>query len=245
MPRVFFPVEENPRTISITGEKAHYLATVLRCREGEELEVLDGKGRSYRTRITSVTRKELTAEVLGTTSRSAESPLSLILVQGLLKSERMDLVIQKATELGITAIIPSVTERSQVRITKKNARWRKIAEDASRQSGRTAIPVIHEPVVFSDIFSPDSRHASSVQRSRGLLFWEEEGVRLAKAMEDMKGCRSLILAVGPEGGFAGSEVELARQHGFLVATLGNRILRAETAAIAVTALSQYYFGDIG
>lgn len=245
MPRVFFPVEENPRTVRITGEKAHYLASVLRCREGEELEILDGKGHSYRAKITAMARKEITAEVLGTISHSTESPVNLILIQGLLKSDKMELVIQKATELGISEIIPSVTERSQVRITGKNARWRKIAEDASRQSGRTAIPVIHEPAAFRDMFSGDSPYVPYFRRCRGLLFWEREGIRLKEAMEGLEGCRSLIISVGPEGGFTEGEVEMVRRHGFLVATLGSRILRAETAAIAVTALSQFLFGDMG
>lgn len=245
MPRLFFPVEENPRMIHITGEKAHYLTSVLRCSEGDELEVLDGKGLSYRARITTLTKKEITAEVIGIIARDTESPVNIILIQGLLKGEKMELVIQKATELGVREIIPAITERSQVLSVGKAIRWRKIAEDASRQSGRTAIPIIHEVIPFVDIFSPASPYAPYFKKCRGILFWEREGVRLKEAIKRLEGCRSLIISVGPEGGFTEGEVRVAREQGFLVATLGSRILRAETAAITVIALSQFLFGDMG
>ncbi len=245
MPRIFLPVDENPRTIQITGEKARYLSSVLRCKKGEELEILDGKGHSYRARITSVVKKEMTVEVLDAITHNTESPLNLILIQGLLKGEKMELVIQKATELGVREIIPVVTERSQVRSTGKTARWRKIAEDASRQSGRTAIPIIHEPSALRDIFSGDSPCTPSSGKCKGLLFWERKGIRMKEAMESLEGCRSLIIAVGPEGGFTEGEVQVAGERGFLVATLGSRILRAETAAIAATTMAQLFLGDMG
>jgi 16S rRNA (uracil1498-N3)-methyltransferase len=245
MPRVFLPVEENPCRIRIAGEKAHYLATVLRCKEGEELEILDGKGHSFRAKIISVAKKEITAEVLGAVTLGTESPVNLILIQGLLRGEKMDLVIQKATELGVSEIVPAVTDRSQVRNTGKADRWRKIAEDASRQSGRTAIPVIRQVIPFRDIISGDSPYAPSSRQRRGLLFWERKGASLKKVSEGLEGCTSLIIAVGPEGGFTGDEVQRAEERGFLIATLGSRILRAETAAIVATALSQFLFGDMG
>ena len=245
MPRVFLPVEENPRTIHITGEKAHYLSSVLRCKKGEQLEILDGRGHSYSARITSVVRKEITAEVLGAVSHATESPVNLILVQGLLKGEKLELVIQKATELGVSEIIPAITERSQVRNTGKIARWRKIAEDASRQSGRTAIPIIHEPSALKDIFSGDGPYTPSSGKCKGLLLWERKGVRMKEAMKGLEGCRSLVIAVGPEGGFTEEEVQAAGEQGFVVATLGSRILRAETAAIAATTIAQLFLGDMG
>ncbi len=245
MPRIFLPVEENPRTIHITGEKAHYLETVLRCREGEDLEILDGKGRSFRATITSITKKEITAEVIGAVSRNTESPLDITLIQGILKGEKMDLVIQKTTELGVSGIIPAVTERSQVRSTGKAGRWRKIAEDASRQSGRSSVPLIHEPTAFANIFSGASPSVPHSGKYGGLLFWERRGIRLKDGLGRLEGYRSLMVAVGPEGGFTAQEVELAEAHGFLVATLGSRILRAETAAFAAVTAVQVFLGDMG
>ena len=245
MPRIFIPLKENPGTISITGEKARYLASVLRCTSGDALEILDGKGRAYRARITSVNSKAVIAEVLGAVHHTTESPLNLVLIQGILKGEKMDLVVQKTTELGVREIIPAVTERSQVRSTGKAARWRKIAEDASRQSGRTTIPQVREVIPFTDIFAPASPHFHGFRKARGILFREREGVAMKQSAEALEGCRSLIIAVGPEGGFTCGEVEMARAQGFLIVSLGLRILRAETAAITAAAMAQMLFGDMG
>jgi len=244
MPRIFLALEESPGTIRITGEKAHYLAAVLRVRSGDDLEILNGKGLSYRARVLSLTRKAVIAEVLGVVKHDTESPLNLILIQGLLKGEKMELVIQKTTELGIREIIPAVTERSQVRDTRKAARWEKIAEDASRQCGRTIVPRIHEPVPFPDIFSRTGR-LTSFEKYKGLLFWEEGGIGI-KEIGRMSGddFRTLIIAVGPEGGFMEKEVHAAESEGFLTASLGKRIVRAETAAITAIALTQFLFGDL-
>src|SRR5512134_1894248 len=143
MPRIFLPLPENPTTVLIPEEKTHYLTTVLRCRVGEELIIVDGKGYAYRAVIGKIGKKEATAEVVEMISWQTESPLDLMLVQGLLKGEKMDLVVQKTTELGIGELLPVITERSQVRETRKTDRWRKIAEEAARQSGRTVVPSIH------------------------------------------------------------------------------------------------------
>ncbi len=245
MPRIFLPLGEDPHSIHISGEKARYLATVLRCKEGEELEVLDGRGNSYRAKIVSLGSKEVLAEVTGKSSHTTEPLLNLLLVQGLLKGEKMELVIQKTTELGITGIVPAITERSQMRETRKTGRWRRIAEDASRQCGRTTIPVIHEPVPFSSIFSEDSAFRLSSEKCKGLFLWEEGHVGLKKVRVTLGECLSIIVAVGPEGGFTEKEAALAESGGFLIASLGKRILRAETAAISAVALVQFLFGDLG
>lgn len=244
MPRIFLPLGENPRAIHITGEKARYLRTVLRCKKGEQLEVLDGRGLSYSAKIISVAGKEVVAEVTGVSRRDTEPPLNLTLVQGLLKGEKMELVIQKTTELGIREIIPAATERSQVRETRKTARWKKIAEDAARQCGRSAVPIIHEPIPFPSLFSEDSAYAPCFIKSKGILFWEQGGVKMKEARDRLGECMSMIIAVGPEGGFTEGETRLAESRGFLIASLGNRILRAETAAISATAIVQFLFGDL-
>ena len=126
------------------GEKAHYLFSVLRCKTGEQLIVTDEKGCSYTAQILSASKKEVTIDITGDYILNTESNLDIILVQGLLKGEKMDFVIQKTTELGVSAIIPVSTERSQLRETRKQPRWKKIAEEASRQSGRSKIPEIFE-----------------------------------------------------------------------------------------------------
>ncbi len=254
MPRIYLPktnIVDN--TISITDEKARYLISVLRCKKGDELTVFDGEGKCFKTTIIKSEKKEITAEVTEKFLCDIESPIDIILVQGLLKGEKMDLVIQKATELGVKEIVPVVTGRSQLRETKKITRWRKIAGESSRQSGRSLVPVIHEPVEFEQ-FLP-SCFASSM--THGFIFYEEGGLKLSEAVESLKkiedpipslvkgGGKELIIIIGPEGGFTKEEIAFAEAKGFFVISLGKRILRAETAAITAVALAQFLLGDMG
>jgi len=224
--------------ISITADKARYLASVLRCKEGDELVIFNGAGDCFKTEISKAGKKEVIADVLEKFPCNPESPVNITLVQSLLKGEKMDLVIQKTTELGVREIVPVVTERSQLRETRKTARWQKIAEEASRQSGRTVIPVVHEPVFFQGIFTGNDL--------KGFIFYEEEGVRLSDSVSSfISHPSSLFIVIGPEGGFTKEEVELAKEKGLVAASLGKRILRAETAAIAAVTLAQYALGDMG
>jgi len=152
--RIIIPKKEIQKNrITLSGEKARYLISVLRCSAGDELQVFDGEGSLYKSKITGIENKKVVIDLLKQISLNAESPLNLILVQGILKGEKMDMVIQKATELGVKEIIPAITERSQIRHTRKVDRWRKIAEEASKQSGRTIIPVVHEPMEFSNFIN--------------------------------------------------------------------------------------------
>lgn len=243
MPRIYVPISHIiDNRISITDEKAHYLISVLRCRKGDDLIVFDGKGNCLKTRILKADRREVITEVIENFPCDTESHINITLVQGLLKGEKMDLVIQKTTELGVKEIIPVVTERSQMRETRKVTRWRKIAEEASRQSGRSIIPVIHDPIKFFDILNL-LRPSNKVN---GLLFYEEGGMKLSEAVSSfVPRPSSLFIFVGPEGGFTKEEVFLAKEKGLFVTSLGERILRAETAAISAVALVQFLLGDMG
>jgi 16S rRNA (uracil1498-N3)-methyltransferase len=240
MPRIYLPapVFLNNR-ISITDEKAHYLASVLRCGKGDCLIIFDGKGNCFRTTIVTADKREVVAEVAEKIPCNLESDLNITLVQGLLKGEKMDMVIQKTTELGVKEILPVITGRSQLRDTKKIARWRKIAEEASRQSGRSIVPVVHETVEFDNFLSAhDSIH--------GLVFYEEEGVGLTEAVSSLiPHHSSFFVLIGPEGGFTKEEITLAKEKGLIVTSLGRRILRAETAAISAVTLVQFLLGDMG
>lgn len=194
MPRIFLSVinlRENQ--VSITGEKARYLATVLRCATGDELVIFGGQGNCLRTRILRINRKEVLAEVLKECDCNMESPLDIILVQGLLKGQKMDMVIQKATELGVKEVQPVITQRSQLRDTRKVARWRKIAEEASRQSGRSIVPIIREPAEFDQFLArlgqlDQSRETETRRRGEiaGFVFWEEGGMKISEAVELLK-----------------------------------------------------------
>ncbi len=245
MPRIFYPLEGQPQAVRITGEKAHYLVTVLRCRAGDNLVMFGGRGLSYKGVIKSASKKEVLVEISEAFKENTESPLNIVLLQGLLKGEKMDLVIQKTTELGVKEIIPAITERSQLRETEKVSRWKKIAEEAARQCGRPEVPVIRDPIPLGDVFSVDSPYTSHLKTYKRLIFWEEGGSDLGQIKKRLEGARELMIAIGPEGGFAKGEVAEAQSKGFFVTHLGNRILRAETAAIAGAAIVQFLFGDLG
>ncbi|OGW47372.1 MAG: hypothetical protein A2Y66_03035 [Nitrospirae bacterium RBG_13_41_22] len=182
MPRIFLPASDiKDNRISITDEKAHYITSVLRCKKGDELTIFDGKGDCFRTTILRIDRREIITEVIERFPWNTESSINIVLVQGLLKGQKMDMVVQKTTELGVKGIMPVITKRSQLRETRKIARWRKIAEEASRQSGRNVVPTVHDATRFSDVLNTLSPNAVN-----GLIFYEEGGMKLSEAVEIFK-----------------------------------------------------------
>ena len=261
MVRLFLPsASPSDKELSITDEKARYLMSVLRCRKGDELIGFDGKGACFSALITETRRREVVAKVLETFSCNLESPLDGILVQGILRGEKMDMVVQKSTELGISGIVPVITERSQLRDSRRVKRWAKIAEEAARQSGRSVVPVVHKPVELEKFLTSPV----AGPKFEGFIFYEEDGISLRQAYDIMQGERfrgqddaprglpgqqsashPLHILIGPEGGFTKDEVGLAEKQGLVIASLGKRVLRAETAAISAITLIQYLFGDMG
>ncbi len=254
MIRLFLPPERlTSKEISITGDDARHLALVLRADTGDPVTILDGRGFSYECRLLTVHKKEVRAEIIAKAPYSAESPVSITLAQGLPKGSKMDLIIQKATELGVNRIVPLITERSQVRSTGKTDRWRKIARSASQQSGREKIPKIDEPVDFKEFINDISLNSSPLSKAdkgefthAGIILSEDEKERnLKKIFNGFQGTTGITLLIGPEGGFSKDEVSTAIQKGFMSATLGTRILRTETAPISAISIIQYELGDIG
>ena len=251
MPRIFLPaLSVTDNRIVLDGEKAHYLSSVLRCKKGDELTIFDGKGNCFRTVIARADKREVIAEVLRHFPCDFESPVHIILVQGLLKGEKMDWVVQKTTELGVREIVPVITERSQVRETRKAVRWRKIAEEASRQSGRSVVPAVHEPVGLKEFLKGSEPVRQG--EAKGFIFWEDGGASFDEAIKKISVSPGLPFAgspvhlfIGPEGGFTHEEVTLAQEKSFQVVSLGRRILRAETAALSAVTLVQFLFGDMG
>lgn len=239
--RIILPKEEiTGKKITISGEKAKYLIAVLRCSAGDELQILDGEGNIYKSRISDTDNKKVIVDVIEKSCCNSESPLNLILIQSILKGEKMDFVIQKATELGVNEIIPVVAERSQVRQTRKVSRWKKIAEEASKQSGRAFVPVIHELKNITDIFNSN--------KLNGIIFYEGGGISLSEAIRLIKSGSNILsqpfyICIGPEGGFTEQEVKSAINNGFITVFLGKRVLRAETAALSAVTLVQFLMGD--
>ena len=253
MIRLFLPPEQLvSEQITITGDQAKYLSVVLRVKPGDPLTIFDGNGHKYECKIIKSHKKEIIAEQVSKEPYSVESPVSITLAHGIAKGEKMDLIIQKSTELGVRKIIPVITERSQVKHTDKLERWIKIATSASQQSGRDRIPEIEGTVSLEEFLYRQTRlpdpsliPLSPVSR-QGIIFSEQAQDRnLKKVLSEFKGTKNITLLIGPEGGFSRDEVDIAVEKGFTEASLGPRILRTETAPLAALSIIQYELGDMG
>jgi len=223
------------RTVVLTADEARHLREVLRLKPGDEVSVFDGEGKEFRARVVQARREfaelELQQEI---GPARPESPLKLTLAVALLKGEKFDLVVQKATELGVVKIIPLITRFADIKLrdeadaSKRVGRWQRIALEAAKQSGRAVVPEVSLPVPVSSVFS------------QGCLFFSERGGHGFAPIETDE----ITAIIGSEGGWSDEELDQARSAGAQIVTLGGRILRAETAAIAVAALLQHRFGDL-
>lgn len=236
MRRFYAPPENfNNQTITLSLEETRHLRDVLRMREGEKVAVFDGVGKEFLCEIETIGKKETTLKIIEEiVPKSPESNLNLTLAVSILKGEKFDLVIQKAVELGVTRFFPIITKRCDVKLKdtdKKLDRWRKIVLESSKQCGRAKLMEIQSPLDFEDL----------LQTSAGVkvLFSEHKGA----GFEQLKRPNNLTAIIGSEGGWEDSEIKLAQQNGCQIITLGGRILRAETAVIAISALLQNHFGD--
>jgi 16S rRNA (uracil1498-N3)-methyltransferase len=250
MTRLFLPPENlQSEKILITGDQARYLSVVLRVKPGELITLFDGQGFRYDCKIIQSHKKEVVAERMSKEPFSLESPVSIILAQGLPKADKMDLIVEKSTELGVRSIIPLITEYSQVRHTEKVERWRKIAVSASQQSGRDRIPDILDPIGFLEYLTRISATLKEVEGAStlsGIIFSEEkDGRNFKEILSDLRNIKNIVLLIGPEGGFSKKEVSSAVRNGFTEVSLGPRILRTETAPIAALSIIQYELGDMG
>jgi 16S rRNA (uracil1498-N3)-methyltransferase len=239
MKRLFVsPAQLADATIPLEARQLHYLRDVLRVASDEQLEVFDGEGNSFRACL----RGE--ALVRGEKVAALSRALDVVLAQALAKGEKMDFVVQKATELGVSRIVPVIAERAVVRVDRergstKAERWRRIAQEAARQCGRSDVPFVDEPREWADVLR---RIGEEPERRGVLLDPEETSLRLGAAA---RGAARILLAIGPEGGFSPQEREMAVRAGVLAAGLGPRILRTETAAVAALAIVLHVRGELG
>lgn len=227
--------------IEIRGSAAEHVTRVLRLGVGDPVTLFNGDGSDYPSKINAMRRGVVEAEVQGLTAARAESPLALTLVQGIARSERMDLVVQKATELGVTAIVPVVTARSVVKLdadtrAKKLAHWRGIAIAACEQSGRARLPAIAEPLPLAQWLQQPGRPATN-----RIQLAPDAAQSLVTAA---RGATAVELLVGPEGGLEEAERDAALAVGYLSCRLGPRVLRSETAAVAALTVLQSLAGDL-
>ncbi|HEV7860873.1 MAG TPA: 16S rRNA (uracil(1498)-N(3))-methyltransferase [Pyrinomonadaceae bacterium] len=240
------------RSVTLAGEEARHLRDVLRLKRGDEVFVFDGEGREYRCVIEEARRDSAQLEVSAEVSpASPESPLRLTLATALLKGEKFDLVVQKATELGVARIVPVMTKLADVRLRdeadgiKRTARWQRIALEAAKQSGRARVPEINQPIAFVALIDDAFQAAPASFETVRLLFSERDGVGLIETMERWSNMpQGATALVGSEGGWTDEELASAHDTGWNIVTLGGRIMRAETAAITITALLQHLFGDL-
>lgn len=237
-PRIYTPEAlQLHTTLDLEAQASTHLVKVLRLKEGAELRLFNGDGNEYLASITVAGKKNTQVEINDILSQDSKISFPMHLGQVVSKGDRMDFTIQKATELGITDITPLWSERCDVRLKgerleKKMEHWKKVAISACEQSGRNHIPTIHPAVSYHE-------WASSVESDTKLVLHTRD----QKNLTDIQKPASVALLVGPEGGITDEEVELCIQQGFTGLTLGPRILRTETAALAALSLFQYLWGD--
>ncbi len=230
---------------TVTGPELAHMRKVLRLRPGARVLLWDGAGGEHEALIRAYEGGVATMTVVRSYRPERESPLAVTLAQAVGKGDKMDWIVEKATELGVTRVVPFFSSHTVPRFggdkgERRRERWRKIAEAAARQSGRTRIPAIGEPDRFDAMLERDWRCDAR------LLFREgAQGGGLASLAEELHSPRSVLVMVGPEGGFSGEEAAGAEAHGFRAVGLGKRILRTETAAVAAVCAVQLLWGDLG
>jgi 16S rRNA (uracil1498-N3)-methyltransferase len=242
------------RSVRLASDEARHLRDVLRVPRGTEVYVFDGAGKEFQCQVEDSGRDFAQLSVVAEVQPARpESPLDLTLAVALLKGEKFDTVVQKATELGVTRILPVITERTDVRLrdggegAKRVARWQRIALEAAKQCGRARVPDVSEPLTSRSLLAALTGQAVSSGRTDvlRLFFSERGGESLAKTIQALSAHPQVVTAlIGSEGGWTAEEITQASAAGWRVVTFGGRILRAETAAIAVAVLLQHLFGDL-
>ena len=234
---------ETGTVVELPEEETKHALKVLRLEEGEEVELSDGCGALYAGVLTEVGKNTASVKV-GERLQSSEAPISLTLYMGFPKAEKLELIVQKLTELGAVRIVPVLMKRSVVKLDEKDAakkreRYERIALEAAKQSGRAALPVVETPIVWKQAVKRFPEHE--------LLLVPYEGadrLHLSQLHEKYPQAKDIAYLIGPEGGIDESETEELEKNGGILLTLGKRILRTETAAIATAAIIMAMWGDV-
>ena len=243
MPK-YFTEPENIKDgfIEIFSDEAKHILNVMRMEIGDTLTICDGQSNDYLCRICETGKNCLKAKIEETTKSESEPKTKITLYQGLPKSDKMELIIQKCVEIGVCRIVPVITERAVVKIEKgakedkKTERWQKIAESAAKQSGRGIIPAVERPMKFKDAIE------EAVKNGEAIIPYENEKDRGLKEFVKNSKAENIGIFIGPEGGFDTKEIEFAVENGVMSVTLGKRILRTETAGLVTSAIVLYELG---
>ncbi len=242
MPRFFAPNDAfDGGRVTITGVDAFHIARSLRMAVGDEITVCDMQRREHLCRLTKIRDEECSAEILSSREGETESPVDISLFMAYPKGDKLEVVIQKAVELGASRIIPFESSRcikrpSSEKAEKQNQRLSRIAEEAAKQCGRSALPTVSLPISYKEVL----KQAKGAELP--LFCYEGDGTKsLKKALSDRKHAKTVSLVIGSEGGFSREEAESAKETGLIPVNLGPRILRCETApSYALSAISYFF-----
>ena len=250
MPKFFIKTEnlKENEEIWITGSDVNHIKNVLRKKIDDKINICNSDTqKNYECVIKNIEENKIVYKILDEVKSLAESNLNITIFQGLPKSDKMELIIQKATELGVKTIVPVITKRTVIKLKDKDKqnkvdRWRKIAEVAAKQSGRDIIPTIENIINIADIKFDEFDKIF-------VLYENEEKISIKDEIEQLKNDNkeelNIGIVIGPEGGFAESEIEQLRlNQNVSVVTLGKRILRTETVALVVSGILMYELGDL-
>jgi 16S rRNA (uracil1498-N3)-methyltransferase len=245
MARFFIPgTSIRDKRGTLAGAELEHLRRVLRLAPGDRLTVFDDAGWEHEAVIGSLSDSRAEINILRSYRAERESSLDVALALGVTKGEKMDLVVEKVTELGAQTIVPFVSRYTVPKLNDRNfekraERWRRIALSATKQCGRTRIPTIAELRDFSELVRQPWTGRLKI------LCWERETQQTLKQLHATEpSSQTLLLVIGPEGGFSLEEADMAHQHGFRFVQLGRRILRAETAAVTALSIAQFLWGDL-
>ena len=226
--------------VTLNKEQTHYLSRVLRLKPLQLVTLFNGQNHyEYSAKIKEIQKNAIVLDIIDSKQVFNESPLSIHLGQAISKGEKLDLVIQKATELGVQEITPLITHRSECKksnLDKKHAHWIKIAISAAEQCGRTKILNVHAPTNFEQWLTQKT--------SIGITLDPTASLRLIQNLFTQSPPKNIQLLIGPEGGLTPEEIKLSQQHNFKSVSLGNRILRTETAPLAAISILQNLWGDL-
>ncbi len=230
----------NENTALITGEEAQHISRVLRMKKGDEVTLCDGEGNFYEARLVDFDEKSVVAEILSVRRAETEPEVKLSIFQGVPKNPKLETIVQKLTEIGASAVVPMDTGRAVAKLDKsaKVERLRKIAREAAKQSRRGIIPTVSDTMSFKDAIK------EAAKADLMIIAYEEERETSLKSALQGKTPKSVSVLIGPEGGFQKEEVEKAVALGAVSVTLGKRILRTETAPIAISSAILYELGEM-